>query len=84
MESLAYPFLVIVQAMYALGAASLVISILVAIGKAPKVVGYVAVGIQAILTIFAYLMRVEFGYVYTAVLALCAVLVFTRGARVKK
>ncbi len=70
--------------MYALGAASLVISILVAIGKVPKVVGYVAVGIQAILTIFAYLMRVEFGYVYTAVLALCAVLVFAQGSRIKK
>ena len=84
MESLAYPFLVIVLAMYTLGAASLVISILVAIGKVPKAVGYVAVGIQAILTVFAYLMRVEFGYVYTAVLALCAVLVFTRGSRVNK
>jgi hypothetical protein len=84
MESLAYPFLVIVLAMYVLGAASLVISILVAMGKVPKVVGYVAVGIQAILTIFAYLMRVEFGYVYTAVFALCAVLVFTRGSNVKK
>ena len=84
MESLAYPILVIVLAMYALGAASLVISILVAIGKVPKVVGYVAVGIQAILTFFAYIARVEFGFVYTAVLALCAVLVFTRGSKVKK
>lgn len=84
MESLAYFVGALVISMFALTAASLVLSILVAFGKVPKVVGYVAVGIQAALTIFAYLIRAEFGLIYAALLGLCAVLVFTQGSRVKK
>ena len=84
MESLAYFVGALVMSMFALTAASLVLSILVAFGKVPKVVGYVAVGIQATSTIFAFLIRAEFGLIYAAILALCAVLVFTQGSRIKK
>ena len=76
--------MVVVLVMFALTLASITLSILAAMGKVPQAVGYAAVVIQGILSIFAYLMRVEFGYVYTAVLALCAVLVFTQGSRARK
>jgi|LakMenEpi03Aug12_release.lakeMendotaPanAssembly.Ray.scaffolds.fasta_scaffold501094_1 hypothetical protein len=84
MESLAYFVGALVMSMFALTAASLILSILAAIGKVPKVVGYVAVVIQAALTIFAYLIGAEFGLVYVVLLALCSVLVFTQGSRVRK
>jgi hypothetical protein len=84
MESLALPFLLIVPAMFALTLASVVLSILVAVRKVPRVVGYVAVGFQAVLSVFAFIMRAEFGYIYLGIFAVCAVLVFVPGQATKR
>jgi hypothetical protein len=84
MESLAAFFMVVVLSMFALTLASVVLSILVAVRKVPKVVGYVAVGFQAVLSVFAFIMRAEFGYVYFGIFAVCAVLVFVPGQAAKR
>ena len=76
MESLAYFVGVMVLSMFALTGASLVLSILVALKKIPKLVGYIAVGLQATLSFFALEIRAEFGYIYLVILAICIVLVF--------
>jgi hypothetical protein len=76
MESLANFVMFLVLSMFALTLASVVLSILVAVRKVPKVVGYVAVGVQAALSVFAFVIRAEFGYIYLGIFAVCAVLVF--------
>jgi hypothetical protein len=81
MESLAYPFLAITLTMYLLTATSLVLSILAGLGRVPKSAGYSAVGVQAVLTIPAFLMRVEFGFIYATILAVCAVFVFVNRSK---
>jgi hypothetical protein len=42
----------------------------------PKVIGYVAIGVQAVLTVFAFQITTGMGIVSTAVLGICALLVF--------
>jgi hypothetical protein len=84
MESLANFVMFLVLSMFALTLASVVLSILAAFHKVPKVVGYVAVGVQAALSVFALLIRAEFGYIYLAIFAVCALLVFVPGQNSKK
>ena len=84
MESLALPFLLIVPTMFALTLASVVFSILVAFRKTPRVVGYAAIAIQAVLSVIAFLMRAEFGYIYLAIFVVCALLVFVPSQNSRK
>jgi hypothetical protein len=54
MESLAIFVGYMLLAMLVVVVAVIVLSILVAIGKIPKVVGYIAVGVQTLLTAFTF------------------------------
>ena len=83
MESLAIFVGYLLLAMLVIVLAVIVLSILVAIGKIPKVVGYLAVCFQAVLSVFAFIMRAEFGYVYLGIFAVCALLVFVPGQAAK-
>ena len=67
-----------------LAVASLVLSILVNLGKLPKLVGYIAAGVQAVLTIFAFQITQMLGMISLALLGICLVLVFIEGSKTKK
>ena len=67
-----------------LAVACLVLSILVNVGKLPKLVGYIAVGVQAVLTIFAFQITQMLGMISLALLGICLVLVFIEGSKTKK
>ena len=60
-----------------------VLSILVNIGKLPKLVGYISVGVQGALTIFNFQLTQMLGMISLAVLAMCLLLVFTKGSKAK-
>lgn len=84
MESLAIFVGFMLLSMLVLAVASLVLSILVNVGKLPKLVGYIAVGVQAVLTIFAFQTTQTLGMISLALLAICLVLVFVEGSKSKK
>jgi hypothetical protein len=76
MESLAIfvGYMLLVMLVFVL--AVIVLSILVFLKKIPKVVGYVAVGLQTILTVFAFQLTQMLGYTSLSILLICGVLVF--------
>jgi hypothetical protein len=76
MESLAIfvGYMLLVMLVFEL--AVIVLSILVAIKKIPKVIGYVVLGLQTILTVFAFQLTLMLGFVSLSILLICAVLVF--------
>jgi hypothetical protein len=85
MESLAVFVSFMLLFMLALAVTTLVLSILVYVGKLPKLVGYIAVGVQAVLTIFAFQIPAQMlGLTSLALLAVCSVLVFVDGSKTKK
>jgi hypothetical protein len=84
MESLANFVGFMLLFMLLLAVASLVLSILVNLGKLPKLVGYIAAGVQAVLTIFAFQIAQMLGMISLALLGICLVLVFIEGSKTKK
>ena len=76
MESLAIfvGYLLLVMLVFVL--AAIVLSILVAIKKIPKVIGYVVLGLQTILTVFAFQLTQMLGFTSLSILLICGVLVF--------
>ena len=76
MESLAIfvGYMLLVMLVFVL--AVIVLSILVFLKKIPKVVGYVAVGLQTILTVFAFQLTQMLGYTSLSILLICGALVF--------
>lgn len=76
MESLANFVSYLLLAMLAVVLTVIVLSILVAINKIPKVVGYVAFGIQAALTVFTFQLTQMLFQISLSILLVSAVLVF--------
>ena len=62
--------------MLVLVVAVIVLSILVAIGKIPKVVGYIAVGVQTLLTVFTFQLTQMMFLISLSILFIAAALVF--------
>lgn len=76
MESLAIFVGYMLLVMLAVVLAVLVLSILVAIGKIPKVVGYVAIGAQTVLTVFTFQLTQMLFFISLSILLISVVLVF--------
>jgi hypothetical protein len=84
MESLANFVAFMLLAMLMLAVTSLVLSLLVNLRKLPKLVGYISVGVQTVLTIFAFQVTQMLGMISLALLGICLVLVFVQGSKTKK
>lgn len=76
MESLAIFVGYMLLAMLVVVVAVIVLSILVAIGKIPKVVGYIAVGVQTLLTAFTFQLTQMLFFISLSILLISVVLVF--------
>ena len=76
MESLAAFVSVLLLVLLAILLASVVFSLLTRLNKVPMVVGYIFVGIQFVLTVFAYQLSNLLGNISLIVLVVCALLVF--------
>ena len=76
MESLAIFVGYLLLAMLAVVLAVIVLSILVALNKIPKVFGYVAFGLQAALTVFTFQLTQMLFQISLSILLVSAVLVF--------
>ena len=76
MESLAIFVGYLLLAMLAVVLAVIVLSILVALNKIPKVFGYVAFGLQAALTVFTFQLTQILFQISLSILLVSAVLVF--------
>lgn len=76
MESLAIFVGNLLLAMLIVVLAVIVLSILVALNKIPKVIGYVAFGLQAALTVFTFQLTQQLFLISLSVLLVSAVLVF--------
>jgi hypothetical protein len=76
MESLAIFVSFLLLAMLVLVVAVIVLSILVAIGKIPKVIGYIAVGVQTLLTVFTFQLTQMLFFISLSILLISVVLVF--------
>jgi hypothetical protein len=84
MESLAIFVGYLLLAMLVIVLAVIVLSILVAIGKIPKVVGYIAVGVQTLLTAFTFQLTQMLFFISLSILLISAVLVFFGPASKRK
>lgn len=84
MESLALVVSLILLVMLVLSLATLVLCLLARLGKVPPVVGYVALGVQALETFFGYLMLPIVGSSALVVLAGCLLLIFLPSKRSTK
>jgi hypothetical protein len=76
MESLAIFVGYMLLAMLVIVLAVIVLSILVGIGKIPKVVGYIAVGVQTLLTVFTFQLTQMMFFISLSILLISVVLVF--------
>ena len=76
MESLAIFVSFLLLAMLVLVVAVIALSILVAIGKIPKVIGYIAVGVQTLLTVFTFQLAQMMFLISLSILFIAAALVF--------
>lgn len=76
MESIAIFVGYMLLVMLAVVLAVIVFSILVAIGKIPKVVGYVAIGAQTVLTVFTFQLTHMLFFTSMSILLIAVVLVF--------
>jgi hypothetical protein len=76
MQDLAYFVMGLLAFMLLIAISTVVLAILTRLKKVPKVIGYVAIGVQAVLTVFAFQITTGMGLVSTAVLGICALLVF--------
>jgi hypothetical protein len=76
MESLATFVAYLLLAMLLVVLTVIVLSILVALNKVPKVIGYVAFGVQAALTMFTFQLTQMLFQISLSILLVSAVLVF--------
>jgi hypothetical protein len=76
MQDLAYFVMGLLAFMLLIAISTVVLAILTRLKKVPKVIGYVAIGAQAVLTVFAFQITTGMGLASTAVLGICALLVF--------
>ena len=83
MESLVLLASIILLVMLVLSLASLVLCLLARLGKVPRVVGYVALGFQAVETLFAYFMLDRVGNAVLVVLVGCLLLTFLPSNRTR-
>ncbi len=82
MESLANFVGFLLLALLVLALATLVLCLLARLGKVPAVVGYVALGVQALETFICYLITIPLGNTALVLLAGCLLLILTPGSRV--
>lgn len=82
MESLAVFVGFLLLTLLLLALATLVLCLLSRLGKIPPVIGYVALGVQALETCFCYIISVPVGNTALVVLAGCLLLILTPGSRV--
>jgi hypothetical protein len=82
MESLAVFVGFLLLALLVLGLATVVICLLARLGKVPPVVGYIALGVQALETFFCYLITIPLGNAALLVLATCLLLLLVPGSKV--
>jgi len=76
MESLAALVGVIVLVLLVLSLSSVVFCALARFGKVPRLVGYIALGVQSLETLFTYQLSVQLGNLALSILAVCTVLMF--------
>jgi len=76
MESVAWLVTAILFVLLLMVVSTLVLSLLARLGKVPMVIGYVALGIQAVATIFAFLVSPVLLLPSAMVLAGCVLLLF--------
>jgi hypothetical protein len=76
MESLAWLVTAMLFVLLLMVVSTLVLSLLARLGKVPPVIGYVALGIQAVATIFSFLMSPVLLLPAAMVLAGCVLLLF--------
>ena len=82
MESLAIFVGFLLLALLVLGLATVVLCLLARLGKVPPVVGYIALGVQALETFFCYLITIPVGNAALLVLATCLLLLLVPGSKV--
>jgi hypothetical protein len=82
MESLAVFVGFLLLALLVLGLATVVLCLLARLGKVPPVVGYIALGVQALETFFCYLITIPVGNAALLVLATCLLLLLVPGSKV--
>lgn len=76
MESLAQAVSFILLGMLVLSVATVVLSILTRLGKLALAIAFVAIGVQAALTVFGYLTVQILGHISLAILVVCLLVVF--------
>lgn len=84
MESLAHFVSAMLIVLLLLSLSTLVLCLLARLGKVPPVVGYVALGVAALETLFGYLMLPVVGNAALVVFAGCLLLTFIPSARSRK
>jgi hypothetical protein len=82
MESLAIFVGFLLLALLVIGLATVVLCLLARLGKVPPVVGYIALGVQALETFFCYLITIPVGNAALLVLATCLLLLLVPGSKV--
>jgi hypothetical protein len=76
MESLAALVAIILLVLLVLSLSTVVFCALSRFGKVPRLVGHIALGVQAIATLFTYQLVAPIGNLALTILAVCAVLMF--------
>jgi hypothetical protein len=82
MESLAVFVGFLLLALLVLGLATVLLCLLARLGKVPPVVGYIALGVQALETFFCYLLSMPVGNAALFLLVACALLLLLPGSKV--
>ena len=76
MESLAALVGIILLVLTMLSLSTVVFCALARFGKVPRLVGYIALGVQLLQTIFAYQLSLPLGNLSLSISAVCVILVF--------
>ena len=76
MESLAAAVAIILLVLLGVSLATVILCALARFGKVPRLVGYIALGVQLLQTIFAYQLSVPLGNLSLSISAVCVILVF--------
>jgi hypothetical protein len=83
MEDIAYFVSALLMFMLLFSVSTIVLAILAKLNKVPKAVGYVAVGAQAVMTVFAFLITTNLGLIAGAITGICLLLVVIDGGSKK-
>jgi len=76
MESLAFAVGIILLVLLLLTVTTVLLCALARFGKIPRLVGYIALGVQTLETLFTYQLSVPLGNLALSILAVCTVLMF--------